>query len=57
MIEGLEALPQTTFESGLAVSADGVYFTDSMANKVVKYDFVAGALQDVATAQPFAACR
>ncbi len=54
-VENLVALPASTFASGLAVGADGVYFTDSMANKVVKYDFAAAMLKDVATAQPFAA--
>jgi hypothetical protein len=53
-IEVVTALPASTFESGLAVGADGVYYTDSQANKVVKYDFATTMLSDVATAQPFA---
>ncbi|MEP7122274.1 MAG: hypothetical protein ABJE95_15240 [Byssovorax sp.] len=54
VVDNVVTLPAGTFESGLAVDVNGVYVTDSMANKVVEYNFVTTALQDIAVSQPFA---
>lgn len=51
MVATLVPLPVGASYSGLAVSADGVYYADINANKVVKYDFASAMLKDVALSQ------